>query len=113
MTTSESIYDLLHVLLPIRLTLLEYLQPTRKPAGSGEQLTTALIEAVAVEYIILDKDEVEVARGVVGGSAITVPAGIYSVRVLSREPLELDDMTVRGEQLTLLEIAEDSTLHIQ
>lgn len=85
---------------------------TYLPAGSAEELVAALREAVTVEYAVYDRDGVEVARGVVDGPAITVPAGTYRVEVLTRTPLAAEGVLVRGDQLTTLEVAADGALRV-
>ena len=83
---------------------------TYLPAGSAEQLIAALRAAVTVEYAVYDRDGVEVARGVVDGPAITVPAGTYRVEVLTRVPLVAKGVLVRGDQLVSLEVTADGTI---
>ena len=80
------------------------------PAGSAEQLVAALRAAVTVDYVVQDMEGIEVARGVVGGEPIVLPAGTYRVEVMARTPLVAEATRVRGDQTTVLSIEASGTL---
>jgi hypothetical protein len=80
------------------------------PAGSAAELVAALRKVVTVEYAVIDSDGAAIAHGVVGGPPIDVPAGNWRLRLLTREPLTVDDIRVRSKQTTTLELGADGTL---
>jgi hypothetical protein len=69
-----------------------------------------LRKVVTVEYAVIDSDGAEIARGVVGGPPINVAAGNRRLRVLTREPLTVDDIRVCSKQATTLELGADGRL---
>jgi hypothetical protein len=69
-------------------------------AANAEDLATALQSAVVVPYRVFDADGVEVATGIVGGPAIDLPAGAYTVEVLT-SPAQTFEVTVGVEPATL------------
>jgi len=81
-------------------------------ADNAEQLIAALREAMTVEYIVYDDSGNEVARGLVGGEAVTVPAGRYRVEVLTQIPLTAEDILVQGETLTSLAVTGSGTIEV-
>lgn len=69
-------------------------------ADNAEALAAALQSAVVVSYRVLDADGEEVATGIVGGAAVELPTGTYTVEVLSA-PIEQFEVEV-GEEPTVL-----------
>lgn len=65
-------------------------------ADNAEDLADALQSAVVVPYRVLDTAGEEVATGIVGGAAIELPAGTYTVEILTNPvqtlEVEVDDM---------------------
>ena len=59
-------------------------------AKDADELLAALAKALKLEYVVLDGTGKEAGKGVVGGPAIKLNAGVYTVRVLlSPQPVEL------------------------
>lgn len=71
-------------------------------ADNAEDLADALQEAIGVPYRVLDADGEEVATGAVGGAAINLPAGTYTVEVLT-SPVQTFEIEI-GDELTTLTI---------
>jgi len=67
-------------------------------ASEGASLGKALDTALKVPFVVLDHSGEEVARGLVGGEPVDVPAGRYSVRVDTAEPhIERDVSLAPGD----------------
>lgn len=73
-------------------------------ATSGEELGRAMRQALQPKFQVLDADGEVVASGVTNGDAIEVPAGLYSVRVLT-SPLRLvEQVRIQGEDEVVVEL---------
>lgn len=67
-------------------------------ASEGASLGEALDTALKVPFVVFDSSGEEVARGLVGGEAVEVPAGRYSVRVDTSNPyIERDVSLAPGD----------------
>jgi hypothetical protein len=71
-------------------------------AATAEDLGPAIVTALAPPYRVLAADGAEVATGTVGGEPVEVPAGTYTVEVLS-EPIQTFEAVVvaSGQETTL------------
>ncbi len=81
--------------------------------NSGE-LLSALEQTLKLEFVVLDSAGTEVGRGVVGGEAIKVKDGTYTVRVLlAPQPVEIKVTVKAGatEVRTLKKVEDRWTLH--
>jgi Mg-chelatase subunit ChlD len=59
-------------------------------ARDAEQLLDSLEQTLRIEFVILDDQNAEKARGVVGGVPVQVPEGVYTLRLLLQpKPLEV------------------------
>ena len=65
--------------------------------GDPRQLGEAIEASLAVPFEVLAPDGTVVARGSVGGDAVSVPAGLYTVRVAGSPPTLLRDVRVPGD----------------
>ena len=73
-------------------------------ARSGEELGRAMRQALQPKFQILDATGEVVASGVTNGAAVEVPAGLYSVRVLT-SPLRLvEKVRVKGNDEVVVEL---------
>ena len=69
-------------------------------AGNAEELNTAVAQAVAPTYDVVDAAGNVVASGQVGGEAVSLPPGTYRV-VLQTEPeIVIEEVTVASEEET-------------
>ncbi len=75
-------------------------------AADASALGTAISEALRVPYRVLAEGD-EVARGVVNGDAIELPAGEYTIEVLSEPPLRREGVAVLGDRSQTV-MVEDS-----
>jgi hypothetical protein len=74
------------------------------PADAPEDLGPAIATALAPPFRVLAEDGTVVAQGTVGGEPIEVPAGTYTVEVLSESPQVFEGVVVNPRedvQLTL------------
>ncbi len=77
-------------------------------ARSADELLGALGQTLKLEYVALDAAGKERGRGAVGGEALKLPPGDYTVRVLtSAQPVELK-VTVRSGELRELTLKKES-----
>jgi hypothetical protein len=68
-------------------------------AQNAGELMTALEQTLRVEYQVLDEKGQEVARGTVGGEAVKLKEGNYTVRImLAPQPLETKITAKPGEE---------------
>lgn len=70
-------------------------------ATSAAELAGALQSSVTLPYEVLNADGNLIARGTVNGSGIDLDGGVYTVRVLSEEPVVFNDVSVDGGLITL------------
>lgn len=70
-------------------------------ASSAAELAGALASSVALPFEVLDAAGELVARSTVNGSAVELEGGIYTVRVLSEEPVVFENVAVDGGAVTL------------
>ncbi|MCP4201688.1 MAG: VWA domain-containing protein [bacterium] len=73
-------------------------------ATSGEELGQAMRQALQPKFQVLDAGGEVVAAGVTRGDPVEVPAGLYSVRVLTSPPRLFDDVRVKGEDSVVLNL---------
>jgi Mg-chelatase subunit ChlD len=77
-------------------------------ARDGNALRSALEQALAVPYEVVDAAGVTVASGVVG-SAVQVPEGVYTVRVQAAgAPLVAEQVAVAANRSTTVELKKDA-----
>jgi hypothetical protein len=68
-------------------------------AQNAGELMTALEQTLRVEFQVLDEKGQEVTRGTVGGEAVKLKEGTYTVRImLAPQPLETKITVKPGEQ---------------
>lgn len=74
-------------------------------AGSADQLTEALRQAVTLSYRVIGADGSEVYRGALGSPA-TLPAGRYRVEISGDAPLDLGGVVVASGATTQIDVRE-------
>jgi hypothetical protein len=58
-------------------------------AQDAAGLLSALEQTLKIEFVVLDEKGEEVGRGLVGGGAVKLEEGVYTIRILlAPEPLE-------------------------
>lgn len=72
-------------------------------ARDADELERALRKAINVAFVVR-RAGVEVARGAVGGAPVTVPAGTYTVVILTEPNIKLMDVEVKGRAETSLTV---------
>lgn len=65
-------------------------------ATSASELGEALEQALQPPFRVLGADGEVVARGIVGGEPVAIPAGTYTVEVLSEPVRSIEDVSVGG-----------------
>ena len=73
-------------------------------AKDSAQLTRAIAEAVGAPFRVLDENGNEVAAGTVGGAAVKVPPGTYSVVALTNPTVRFDAVVVAPGKEASLEV---------
>lgn len=71
-------------------------------ANSADELLRSLRTVISGPYRVLDKDGKEIARGVIGGKDLVLPAGTYRVETLRGTARARDDVVITPESLTEL-----------
>jgi hypothetical protein len=74
-------------------------------AGDAESFGQALRTALQIPYAVVDRAGVEVARGLVDGDPIAVPAGVYRILLLAGSPRDIDEIRIPAD--TAVEIGLD------
>jgi hypothetical protein len=75
-------------------------------ATSAEELDDALAAAVQAPFRVLDTEGNEVARGTVGGDAIELPAGTYTVVVLTEPEQRFETVVIESDEELELRLEE-------
>ncbi len=75
--------------------------------GSFEDLVASIEEALNPAYEVLDMAGQVVARGRVGDDGVTLPMGLYTVRVLSAPVTEFREVRVPGDGSVTLSVGAD------
>jgi hypothetical protein len=71
-------------------------------ARDAKGLLSALQQTLQVEFVVLDAKGGEVARGTVGGAAVVLKPGNYTLRVLlAPEPIEMKITIEEGKRLVI------------
>ncbi|GIW04524.1 MAG: hypothetical protein KatS3mg059_1144 [Thermomicrobiales bacterium] len=71
-------------------------------AGNADELNAAIQRAVAPPYRVIDEAGNIVATGVVGGSSVRVPPGVYTVEVLTEPVQRYEGIVIQpGERTTV------------
>jgi hypothetical protein len=73
-------------------------------AGNAEELNSAVAQAVAPAYDVIDADGNVVASGQVGGDPVKVPPGTYRVVLQTDPEIVIDEVTVTSERVTAVAI---------
>ena len=73
-------------------------------ATSSEELGRAMRQALQPKFQVLGAGGDVVAAGVTNGDPVEVPAGLYSVRILTSPARTLEQVRVRGEDQVVLEL---------
>ncbi|HEX5786949.1 MAG TPA: hypothetical protein VFY03_02125, partial [Woeseiaceae bacterium] len=68
---------------------------------NADELGQALVSALSVPYAVFDSGGLEVAQGQVGGDAVTLPPGEYTVRAATVPPTEKAVTVKSGETARL------------
>jgi len=79
-------------------------------ATSSEELGRAMHQALETKFNVLDATGEVVASGLTNGARVTVPAGIYTVRVLTSPPLVFENVRLRGDDSIELRASVDKDL---
>ena len=69
-------------------------------ATDADSLATAIAQALRVPFRVLDGAEV-VAEGLVNGDPLELPAGEYTIEVLSEPPLKREGVVAASNTITL------------
>jgi len=77
-------------------------------AADAEELDAAVERAVAPPYRVLDDTGDVVATGVVDGDPVAVPAGVYTVEVLTDPPQVFHDVAVEAEEGVVVTLAAET-----
>ncbi len=75
-------------------------------ADDAETLAGALADAMRVGYVVRDAGGNVVAEGRVGGAALALPAGDYSVEVRTAPPIIITDVVIAHDQSTAIALTE-------
>ena len=70
--------------------------------ATGEELGVALGQVLLPEFVVLDPEAAEVARGRVNSAAVEVPAGRFRVQVLSTPGRILEGVQVVEREVGLV-----------
>ena len=73
-------------------------------ATGGEQLSTAVRQALQPKFQVIDAGGEVIASGVTNGEPLSVPAGAYSVKVLTSPTKVFENVHVRGEDAVRLSV---------
>jgi hypothetical protein len=73
-------------------------------ASDGAELAASLRESVEVPYSVIDDAGKTIATGTVNGPPISLDAGTYRVTVPDAARRELDNVVVRMEELTEVQL---------
>jgi hypothetical protein len=76
-------------------------------ATSGEELGDAMRQALETKFNVLNSAGEVVAAGMTNGDPVSVPAGSYTVRVLTTPPLVFEDVRLRGDDSVELRASVD------
>jgi hypothetical protein len=76
-------------------------------AAGAEELGGALVQALQPEFRVLDADGNEVARGVVNGEPVAIPAGTYAVEVLADPPSTVEGVVVEPGAAVAVRLDEE------
>ncbi len=71
-------------------------------AGNQAELTAAVAEAVLPVYRILDEDGDPVGTGQVGGEAVAVPPGTYTIEISGTPRIRIGEVVVRSGEETVV-----------
>ena len=69
-------------------------------AGSAEELAKSLRTVISGPFRVLDGRGQVVAKGVIGGAEIVLPAGTYSVETIAAKPRVIDSVIVQAGEVT-------------
>lgn len=75
-------------------------------ASSSDELQASLQAVLGAPYRVLDTDGQVVAGGVVDGEPVTLPAGVYTVEMLTDPPMIIESVIIRGEEDVILGLHE-------
>ena len=76
-------------------------------ASSAEELESALQEAMRPKFQVLDGTGAIIAAGTTGGEALELPAGTYSLKVLTSPVQTFNDVTITSEETTRISAPAD------
>ena len=71
-------------------------------ASNEEELSGAVKDAISPKFEVVDGNGKLMARGVAGSKAVQVPAGTYTVRILSAQPVTLENIVVNPDKQTIV-----------
>ena len=74
-------------------------------ANNAGELDAAVNQALAAPFRLLDATGAEVANGVVNGEAVVLPAGTYTVEVLT-EPVQQSTVTIAGGEMVTVTVEQ-------
>ena len=66
-------------------------------AGDADSFNRALQAALQIPYAVFDREGVEVARGLVDGDPVELPAGTYRVTVMAASAQRFEDLRIPAE----------------
>jgi hypothetical protein len=76
-------------------------------ASSAEELEEALQEAMRPKFQVLDGTGAIIAAGTTGGEALELPAGSYTLKVLTSPVQTFNDVAIKPEETTEISTAAD------
>lgn len=63
-------------------------------AASSDSLISALSRSLGITYLVQDEDGNGVAVGIIGGDALDLPPGTYTINILSAPDIQLEPVTI-------------------
>jgi secreted protein with Ig-like and vWFA domain len=76
-------------------------------AANAEELSAAVETAVQAPFRVLDADGNVVATGVVGGGSVQVPAGTYTIEVLTDPERRVEGIEVQAGERTRVDLEDE------
>lgn len=73
-------------------------------AGNAEELGKSIQKAIEIPFEVMNAENEVVATGVLNGDAVSVPAGNYSVKVLSGKTKTIENVAVEPEKEKVVNI---------
>lgn len=76
-------------------------------AKDATSLRSAIEQSFALPYEVLDGAGTKIAEGTTGQGAIQLPEGVFTVRVKSDKPIEVEHVRITAQQATIIELKKE------